>query len=137
MNMGGKSAIFQWRQLRHGKKEGIGFKRSLESLLFVYPAGSPLFSFLYFPAPLSPTDPSINTRQGQRPAPCTLLCAEGGNGHRNTAAELPSTTSWVPVEVVKGVGSRVSTLWHKAASYWPCDFRHVIKLPEITSSSVK
>ena len=46
-------------------------------------------------------------------------------------------TSWAPVEVVKGVGSGVSTLWHEATSYWPCDFRHIIKLPEITSSSVR
>ena len=46
-------------------------------------------------------------------------------------------TSWAPVEVGKGVGSGVSTLRPKATIYWLCDFRHIIKLPEITSSSVK
>ena len=77
------------------------------------------------------------TNKVSDPTPGISICAEGGEGHRSIAAELPSMTSWAPVEVGKGVGSGVSTLRPKAAIYWLCDFRHIIKLPEITSSSVK
>ena len=139
--MGGQSALFQWRQLRNGGKEGTWFKRTLESLLLVYPAGSPLFCFLSFlfpeVAPLSPMGLSINNEQGQWPHPRHLyLCWR----RRGTQKHC----SWTPFHDLLGTcgGGKRCGLWGQHPQAQGCHLlavwlQHIIKLPEITSSSVK